>query len=63
MESRHWTGDDNTSADDMTDRELEARERELEENGAAPLTREERFYLTQAQAIAAAIRKAATFSS
>lgn len=59
MESRHWTGDDNTTAADMTDRERDERLAELEE----PLTNEERFYLTQAEAIAAAIRRAATFSN
>lgn len=61
MESRHWTGDDNTTADDMTDRERDERDRELLEE--TPLTLGERYYLKQAEAIAAAIRRAATYSS
>jgi hypothetical protein len=63
MDAKGWNGDDNTTAADMSDAELEARERELEESGAAPLSDDERMFLRQAQAIAAAIRRAATFSS
>ena len=62
MDANHWNGDDNTQAGDMTERERDERDRELELL-EQPLTDEERFYLTQAQAIAAAIRRAATFSS
>ncbi len=62
MDAKGWNGDDNTTAADLTDAEIEARERELEEL-EQPLTDEERIFLRQAQAIADAIRRAATFSS
>lgn len=58
MDAKHWNGDDNTTAADMTDAERDERERELEEL-EQPLTDEERIFLRQAQAVADAILKAA----